>query len=497
MKKDVVILFFPKTSGNGSGKRLPYTLLYLERTLRGLGLEVILVDESCQPNYPAALDQKRDRILLAGVSSMTGSQISGGIAFSKWLRKAGSAPIVWGGWHPTLLPKQTLQEPYVDFVVIGQGERPLRQLVERLLNGQDPSDIPGLGFKRGTEIFVNRSAPFDGINAFPPINLGLLDPNNYVYSAAPLGKRCMVYFASHGCPFNCGFCSMAAVYRHHWYHKPVSQIIEDLRTLKERAGIDSMYFMDPNLFVNPDFCRQLARAMIDAELNLRWYSQGHTRLLTTRFTDEDMRLFVQSGCSQIIVGAESGDPEVLDVVGKRAKVEDTFRLVALLKRHGIVPYLSTMVCLPMNPARDLDLTIDMLARAKLMDPRLQASIWNYTPYPGTELYERAKQKGFIPPQRLEDWAVHSLTSFRAPWAPRGYAKRLELFQECYFRMLDPQAHGKFRHPAVRVLAFPINMVLFAITWLRFKTKYYGFPIEAVVFRRLFQLYDQKRHNGTL
>src|ERR1035438_3622060 len=149
-KKDVVILFFPNpTPGDATQARVPYSLLYLERALRNLGIEIILLDEQQQPDYSTILAAHSDRLLLAAVSSLTGEQIHGGIAFSRKVRESCNAPIVWGGWHPTLLPEQTLQEPYIDYVVVGQGERPLRQLVDRLREGDNTSDIPRLGFKIG------------------------------------------------------------------------------------------------------------------------------------------------------------------------------------------------------------------------------------------------------------------------------------------------------------------------------------------------------------
>src|ERR1700693_4253901 len=201
-RKDVVILFFPNpTPGDATQARVPYSLLYLERALRNLGVEIILLDEQQQPDYSTILAAPSARLLLAGVSSLTGEQIHGGIAFSKMVRESCGAPIVWGGWHPTLLPEQTLQEPYIDYVVVGQGERPLRQLVERLREGENPLDVPGLGFKRDGTATVNPPAPLEDINAFPRINLGALDLKRYL-NRSRLPEHFIGYFASHGCPLD-------------------------------------------------------------------------------------------------------------------------------------------------------------------------------------------------------------------------------------------------------------------------------------------------------
>jgi hypothetical protein len=150
------------------------------------------------------------------------------------------------------------------------------------------------------------------------------------------------------------------------------------------------------------------------------------------------------------------------------------------------------VCLPMNPARDFDLTIDMIGRAKAIDPNLQVSVWFYTPYPGTELYELARQRGFVPPQRLEDWGKHTLRGFRAPWAPKGCGRRLEHFTEFYFRMMADLGGSDIRHPAVRVMRSLGKKVLFDVAWLRFRIKFYRLPLEAMLFLRLQELRRRAR-----
>jgi len=490
MNKDVVLLFSPKPSpGDHVHARVPYALLYLERMLRDVGVEPILVDEQIQPDYSMVLAEKRERLLLAGVSSMTGHQIHGGIAFSKRVREMCGAPIVWGGWHPSLLPEQTLREAYVDFVVVGQGERPLRQLVDGIRNGKDTSDIRGLGFKRGNAITVNPAAPLEPTDSLAPINLGLLDLEKYIYRNG-FAERCLGYFASHGCPFNCAYCCVAAIYRNRWYRKPISQIIEDLRYLKEQASIDSISFDDDNFFVGANFARQLAQSMIEAKLDLRWETSAQAGSFVKAYNDEDLRLFVKAGCRQIYIGAESGDQETLNILGKGTKVEENLRFVEMLKRHSIIPQMSTMVCIPDEPTRGLDLTIDMIRRAKLLDRRLRASVFLYTPYPGTKLYERAKGMGFSPPQHLEDWASHTLRKFESPWASEGVKRRLEYFVNFFLPMVDPQFYRVAPSTGIRTVLFLVNKLFFPLAWLRFAANCFRCPAEAIVFLRLLRFYNK-------
>ena len=489
-RKKVVVLFFPNpTPGDPTQRRVPYALLYLERAIRDLDVEVVLIDEQLQPDYMPILAANRERLLLAGVSSLTGEQITGGITFSKKVRELSPAPVVWGGWHATLLPEQTLREPYIDYVVMGQGERPLQALLQRLLEDKDPSDIPGLASKRGDAITMNPPAPVEGIAAFPPIDMARLDLKQYL-NTSRLPERFLGYFATHGCPLDCSFCCIGGIYQRRWFHKPVSQIIDELRFLKEKVGVNSLLFEDDNFFVRAKFARELAQAMIDANLNLKWETSAHAHIFTKAYTDDDVRLFAESGCQQIYIGAESGDQDALDILNKQSTVEENLLFVEMLNRHGILPRFSTMVCLPADAGRDFDLTIDMLRRAKLAHRNLRASIFLFTPYPGTRLYETSKEKGFVPPERLEAWAKHTLRRFKAPWAPKRIDWQLEYFANFYLPLVDPQFYRLVRSRRIRPAVFLVNKIFFPLAWLRFKKGYFGLPLEAAAFLWSLRLYNR-------
>jgi hypothetical protein len=76
--------------------------------IKNMALNIIIIDEQCQKNFTEIINKYKNRILLAGVSSMTGYQINRAIKFSKKIKKMSGCLVIWGGWHPTLLPKQVL-----------------------------------------------------------------------------------------------------------------------------------------------------------------------------------------------------------------------------------------------------------------------------------------------------------------------------------------------------------------------------------------------------
>jgi len=395
-----VALFFPTHRKDifDRNRSIPTSLLYLERAIRHFDIDIILIDEQIDKSYADIIDPIKDDLLFVGISTMTGYQLNGAIEFSKYIRTVSECDIVWGGWHPTLLPEQVLDEDFVDYVVVGQGEIPLKEFTERKLDGKPVLDIAALGYKQNGEIIINPREDFKNPESVGgEIDYSKIDIRRYVHKPPYDAERCIDYMSSHGCPFKCGFCSMAVIYDRKWYGKNLDCIIKNLKYFKSYVNIDSVYFFDDNFFVNRIHTIELCKRLIDENLNLKWHSSAHAGLFLKSYNDDDIKLMYDSGCREIYIGAESGDQYVLDIISKETKVEDNLKFVEVLSKHGIIPRFAVMICLPMNPARDVELTFEMVKKAKLINPSLVVGISFYTPYPGTDLFDLACENGFTPP----------------------------------------------------------------------------------------------------
>jgi len=458
--------------------------------VRDLDVEVVIIDENTENNYKEKVNTFKDRILFTGISSIIGSQILGGIRFSKYIKELNIKNIVvWGGWHSTILPEQTLKEEYIDFVITGQAEEAFRELAIALLNNKDYQDIKGLYYKKGTEIIKSTGLEFCDYNAYPPVNYALIDINNYIYYPS-FAKKSIVYFASHGCPYNCNFCAMATFYHQKWIARDIDIIINDLKYFKEKAGIDSVFFQDDNFFSNKKFSLALAQAFIDEKLDLRWETWTHAGGFLRMFNATEIDLFYKAGCRQIISGSESGSQEVLDLVNKKLSVQENLDFVKLLKSHKITPFFSIMLCFPDNTKKEIEDTFEMIRKAKLIDNTLKIYFSFYTPYPGTKLFSTAIDKGFKMPDSLNGWAKHTFDDFRAPWWHTDHEKKLNLFAHFYIPLSSPDNYKNFpRKPLIKMILFVINKMFYPLVILRFKTNCFKFPIEAVLFLFLLKKFN--------
>ncbi len=171
------------------------------------GFEICLIDSTITPNYKKrVLEEVRDALCL-GISLVTGPMIRETVEIARAIKEWNPEfPIILGGWHPSLLPKQTLEAPYIDYVVRGQGEDSLLELVNHIEKGSAPDFVAGIGFKRDNKLIFTPERPLRPLVDMPPKAYHLADFDAYERLC---GKRWAMYTSSLACPFNCAYCTNA------------------------------------------------------------------------------------------------------------------------------------------------------------------------------------------------------------------------------------------------------------------------------------------------
>nr|MBP6704570.1 cobalamin-dependent protein [Vicinamibacteria bacterium] len=209
-RRKPVVLFFPSYYSDEAAP--PLALIHLAAPLVAGGHEVRIVDSAVEDDPQAAVLQALDGACALGVSMVTGPMITQGVSVAAAVRAARpDVPIVAGGWHPSILPEQTLRSPLFDAVVKGQGEITLAEIVERWNVGErDLSGVAGSFFKRGDEVVANSPRGYTDINTLPRRPFEILDFERYARKCR--GFRWLLYCSSHGCPWDCSYCSNASVY---------------------------------------------------------------------------------------------------------------------------------------------------------------------------------------------------------------------------------------------------------------------------------------------
>ncbi len=470
-----VVLFYPRTGVPVN--RAPLSLLALAPVLEKAGYEVEIVDARLDDDFEHTIRKLSRSALCIGVSSMTGFQIRDGLAASAAAKEQG-AFVVWGGFHPTLLPEQTVSHPLVDAVVRGQGELTLLELVQRLEKGDELKGLLGLSYKYGREVQHNPERLLEDVNKFPPLAYHLINVEKYCVKDEASDKT-LDYITSRGCVHRCAFCAISRFYGRKWFPLSSRRVVEELKSLVWRYRIKGVRFQDDNFFVDRRRVVEICRGIVEEGLDIGWSASCRCDYVAG-FSDELMGWISRSGCRSLLLGAESGSPRILELIKKDITVSDILRSAEKCKKFGIVPEYSFMVGFPGETYGDVYMTIRVMEKLREINPESHLSLFIYTPYPGTPLYEFSLKHGLREPRSLEEWAFFSYDVAVSPWLTKEYGEMLE--ELCFITWLVH--HPSLKHKVSKKSLGVLLEALGKIESIRWKTRFLKLPLEPRIIKWL-------------
>jgi radical SAM superfamily enzyme YgiQ (UPF0313 family) len=172
-----VVLFRPKSTYGVV--YVPWSLLAISAPLVEEGVFVKIIDENTSDNWRSILEEElKKKPVCLGVTALTGRMIQGAIEASKIAHD--KTKVIWGGVHASLLPEQTVAEEWIDYVIEGEGEESFKKLVLCLLDGKEPTEVPGLYFKANGKVVKTSPSQFVDLASQPSPPWSLLDMNHYI-----------------------------------------------------------------------------------------------------------------------------------------------------------------------------------------------------------------------------------------------------------------------------------------------------------------------------
>lgn len=430
MKK--VVLYYPKTDHekNYMYYWIPYSLLTIASGCIG-NYDVQCLDANADDDliFCNNLTRELENTLCVGISCMTGHQIKNGIEFAKKIRKTNSTiPIIWGGPHPTLFPEQTLKSEFVDYVIQGQGEVRLPLLLDAINKGKSkPYNIEGVGEKYKGQLLVKKGHCVYDKSTFPDFPWHLINLNKYIKCDKDINFRTLNYLTSQGCPFHCGFCSEVALYGGHWTSFNTDRVIKDINYLVTKYSINGIKFYDANFFGRKSHALDIAEQLIP--LNIRWAASGHPTTLST-LTNEEWHLLKKSGCNRLLIGLESGSQPVLDSIHKGFIKEKALPLSKKLAEFDIIGSFTFIVGFPDKvDDKEVEKTLELAQQIRCISKKHECKIHFYAPYPGTPLWNKALERGFVEPENLEEWSEFDYYTIETPWMPQALERDINLFNK--------------------------------------------------------------------
>lgn len=473
------VFFFPLTNKDNKHKvSPPLSLLACAAPLLEKGIEVEIVDARVDPDYRTTVMTAMQDADLLGVSSMTGYQIADGLAVSADIKASNPEKmVVWGGYHPSLLPDQTAADEHIDAVVRGQGELACIELAEYLEGNRELTDIDGLSYRDGGNIKHNPERRVADINEFPPMPYHLIDVEKYIdFNRRVHGdeRRAINYVSSFGCPHACGFCSNPEAYGRKWKGLKAQRVIGEVSELVERYDLERVFFDDNNFFASKRRVREICNGLSEAPRRFEWFATIRPNQVTA-FEDEDLDLIRESGCTKFMMGAESGDDSILELINKGGVAQDVIEATEVCRSHHIQPSYVFIFGFPDESWQQMQTTLDFMKRLKEIDRDTRTTTLFFTPYPGTALTLLGQQQGYELPDSLADWAAFDARSVKTPWITDDQKRMVKQIADFYLPWAYPNQLAREKVSKSRIK--PVYWIFSKACKIRVDMNFYRFPWE--------------------
>lgn len=299
--------------------------------------------------------------------------------------------IVLGGPDITYNQAKYLQAG-ADYLVIGEGEETLKELIEALKHKKNLSEIEGLAYLINGELVTNKSRMrMKEMDDLPLPNRAAVPIPKYLHTWKKAhGKSALNVSTQRGCPYTCKWCS-TAVYGQSYRRRSPQKVVEELQLLSETYQPDSFWFVDDVFTVSHKWMYGFEEAMNKAGLKIQY--ECITR--AERMNDEIIQILKKTGCFRVWIGAESGSQKIIDAMDRRVDVDLVKDQLIATKKAGIETGTFIMVGYPGETYEDILLTANYL-EAALPD---HFTITKSYPIKGTTLYDEIEDQITIRP----DW----------------------------------------------------------------------------------------------
>jgi len=423
-----VLFVFPPASilrFNIKGASPPLGIAYLAAFLRQHGHEAAILDAVAEgfhtetPEgsnaYRYGLDfpdiEARIRAWkpdLVGVSSLFSIQAHNAEQVARAAKRADPGIVtVLGGVHPTLFPERTMESAAVDYVVLGQGEYTLLDLLEVIQGRRSPETIRGLAYRQGGGVRVDRDyRHIEDLDALPLPARDLLPMDQYFRIHMPHGgivrrKPVTTLISSRGCTLACGFCNASVFWRHRISYRSPEKVVDEIQHLIDTYRIRELHFEDDNLLLDRDRAMNLFERMAERKWDLVWNAPNG--LAPWKMDDALVEAMRRSGCYEVPLAIESGSQEVLRrVIGKPVNLERLPHLVRKIQAEGMFAHAFLIVGFPGETREQTRRTLELPRRLGLDDTTFAM----FVPLPGTRLREEAIRMGLLEPGEVDFRDLH-------------------------------------------------------------------------------------------
>lgn len=305
--------------------------------------------------------------------------------------------IALGGAHITFTQERTMKEKsVVDIGCIGEGEDTIVEVAQTLENHGDLKDVKGIIYRKDGGLVKTPARPFiSDLDSLPFPARHLLPMEHY----SAFGKKIILgaILTSRGCPFSCTFCSSSLLFGKKFRARSSKNVVDEIEVFQKTYHTKHVEFIDDIFTLDKKRAIAICDEIIQRNLGTEWACSSRVDLMSK----ELMKKLKEAGCALLYFGVESGVQRVVNLMKKGTKIEQAVNIIRWAKEFRVETLASYVIGIP---GETWDEAMQTIKFAKKMDTDyVQFAI--ATPFPGTELYQTAKEEGLL---YSEDWKNYTV-----------------------------------------------------------------------------------------
>ena len=400
-------------------RSIPSGLLYLASFLEKNNYNVKFIDVnnillktkfkdelSSKDNYLSKFIEEIDSFKpdLIGMGCLFSGRFKPALRLSQIIKKKYSnVPIVFGGIHPTIFPKEILEDcSSIDYIILGEGEHSFLELIKAHFSDKEKlKNIDGLAFRNKKQIIVNPKMKFiENLDDLPYPAYHLLNLKEYYFNTSdwynpkklPINVSLPI-ISSRSCPNQCTFCSMFLVHGKKFRLRSPKNVVDEIEYLYRKYNHRYFSFMDDNFTFSRKRAIEIAKEIIKRKLNIQFDTPNGTSIKT--LDKELIGFLIKAGLIRLCVAPESGSEFIRNkAIKKGLSTAAIYRFINFIKDYPQVHVKAFFVIgYPEETKETLEETYQMIKKIKPFIK--QVSVFNVVPFPGTPLFEYCQKKDLI------------------------------------------------------------------------------------------------------
>jgi anaerobic magnesium-protoporphyrin IX monomethyl ester cyclase len=384
MKKTILFITPPYHCGvvEVAGHWIPLTFVYLAGAVREAGFEPVIYDAMTKRHSHKQIKKEIKRVNPDFVASTAiTSTVLDTLEVLKNAKDVNpDVTTIIGGVHPNFMFREMLENAYVDYVVRGEGEETLSELLLSLQKGKNLKNVKGISYRSNGKVVATPPRPFIKDLDSLPTAWDLIEWKDYRYFVIPKSRLGSVSTAR-GCSHDCTFCSQQKFWHQSWRGRKPENVVKEIEDLFHTYGVNVFLIPDEHPTHDRERWEKLLDLLIEKDLGI--YLLMETRAEDIVRDKDILWKYKKAGIIHIYIGVEATDQETLDLIKKDVSVQVGVEAIRLIHEHDMITETSFLLGFPHETKKSIARTLKL---SKVYNPDF-AHYLALAPWPYADMYK--------------------------------------------------------------------------------------------------------------